>query len=31
MKVILKGEGKTMITFDSVADLLPLSFDTKVL
>ncbi|MFT7157858.1 MAG: cytidine deaminase [Parvicella sp.] len=31
MKVILKGEDKTMITFDSVADLLPLSFDTKVL
>ncbi len=31
MKVILKGEGETIMVFDAVADLLPLSFNTKVL
>jgi len=31
MKVIMKGEGQKMITFESVGDLLPLSFETKVL
>lgn len=31
MKVILKGEGKSIMVFNSVADLLPLSFNTKVL
>lgn len=31
MKVILKGEGESIMIFDSVADLLPLSFNTKVL
>lgn len=31
MEVILKGEGTSMMVFESVADLLPLSFNTKVL
>lgn len=31
MKVILKGEGESIMIFDSVQDLLPLSFNTKVL
>lgn len=31
MQVILKGEGDSIMVFDSVADLLPLSFNTKVL
>jgi cytidine deaminase len=31
MEVILKGEGSSMMVFESVADLLPLSFNTKVL
>ncbi len=31
MEVILKGEGESIMVFDSVADLLPLSFNTKVL
>lgn len=31
MQVILKGEGESIMVFDSVADLLPLSFNTKVL
>lgn len=31
MKVILKGEGESIMIFDAVADLLPLSFNTKVL
>jgi cytidine deaminase len=31
MKVILKGGGESIMVFNSVADLLPLSFNTKVL
>lgn len=31
MQVILKGEGDSIMIFDSVGDLLPLSFNTKVL
>jgi len=31
MKVLLKGEGESIIVFDSVGDLLPFSFNTKVL
>lgn len=31
MTVILKGEGESIMVFNSVADLLPLSFNTKVL
>lgn len=31
MKVILKGEGESIMIFDTVQDLLPLSFNTKVL
>jgi cytidine deaminase len=31
MEVILKGEGESIMVFEAVADLLPLSFNTKVL
>lgn len=31
MTVILKGEGESIMVFQSVADLLPLSFNTKML